>query len=391
MRHGLGTLKITILDRYIFRELFTLFFTGLSIVMAILYLEKIHFLSRLILDHGVTFSEFAELLFYVSPAFLMVALPLSLLLSSLVTFARLSTDNEITAMRACGIGFQRFLAPVLFIALLVYSADFYLTVNLQHVGNLRYMKLLRKIITEKITLTLGERVFFDKIKNTVIYVNEKPADGDTLKGVFLYDSHNTRNPKYITAEEGKFVNINNSVVLQLRNGTIYNGNPQTFRTTSYETYELVFNTELDKKSHYVFQPREMSIEKIKARIAKRMVNGGEYFGDQVEVYKRYSIPFSCIVLALLGAPLGIRSQGGGKTSGMGFGLILIISNYLLLMLAEGLGREGKIPPIISMWIPNIILGTLAIYLIYITSKEITPKSIAVYFKDLLQKATGKDD
>ncbi len=378
-----GGFKITTLDRYIFKELFGVFIVGLSIVMSILLLEKIHFLSRLILNKGITLDEFGRLLLYISPAFLVVAIPLAMLLSSLITFARLSTDNEITAMRACGIGFHRFLLPVLVLSLLVYAVNLHLSVNAQHAGNYKYMKLLRTILTEKLAMSLGERVFFDQMKNTVVYVNEKELDSDLLKGLFIFDEHNPKKPKYITAETGRFVNVNDQVILQLHNGTIYTGDYGAFRTTGYGKYELVFDTNPENGSEYVIQPREMSIAEMRERVEKRKKEKTDYHGDEVEIYKRFSLPFSCIVLALLGAPLGIRSQRGSKWSGMSTGITMIIVNYLLLMLMEGLGREGTVEPLLAMWVPNIVMGSLALYLIYITSKEITPMKLFGWIEPLL--------
>jgi lipopolysaccharide export system permease protein len=389
---------MTILDRYIFREVMVVFLIGVSIVMAILFLEKIHFLSELILDSDTSITDFAVLLIYVAPAFLVVSIPIAILLATLITFSQLSTDNEITAMRSCGVGFNRILAPVLVFSLLVYGVSFYLSVNVQHVGNYKFIKLLRHIITERISLSLRERVFFDKIKDTIIYVSEKPVGEDTMNGIFIFDSHNPEKPEYITATQGRFVNVEDQVVLQLFEGSVYTGDEESFRLTSFESYELVFDTDPEKRDGYVLQPREMSEEEIRARIAeKKEKKKHNFYTDEVEIHKRYSMPFSSIILALLGVPLGIRSQRGTKWSGISLGIGAIILNYMLLMLFEGLGREGAIAPMLAIWLPNILMATLMFYLIYITATESMPfaflekmEHVKIRFEKLLRRKRIKE-
>ena len=381
----LSRMGIKTLDRYIFREVGMVFLLGMFIVMAILFLEKIHFLSRLILDSDLAWSDFGRLLMYVAPAFAVVSMPMAMLLASLITFSNMSNDNEMTAMRACGIGFSRVLIPVTILAVIVGMADLYLSTRVQHIGNYKFITLLRHIITDRISLSVGERVFFDKIKDTVIYVSEKPSGTEELNGIFIFDSHNPARPEYITAEKGEFLTVGGQVVLRLENGSIYNGDRSQFRSTRFDSYEMVFDTTPGQKDGYVFQPREMSIKEMEQRIVERKARGEQTSGDEVEIYKRYAMPFTAIILAMLGAPLGLRSQRGSKWGGLTLGIGAIITNYILLMLFEGLGREGSIPAMVAIWIPNVIMASAAAYLIYTSSREMEPFKLF----ELLEQVTVK--
>ena len=77
-------------------------------------------------------------------------------------------------------------------------------------------------------------------------------------------------------------------------------------------------------------------------------------------------------MVLLGIPLGIRNMRGGKSYGFVISLLVLLIYYLLLISAEALGKSGNIPPLVSMWMPNILLGFLGIYLFINASKESTP-------------------
>jgi lipopolysaccharide export system permease protein len=360
-----------IIDRYIFRELIKVFLLGLFVLMSILTLEKVHFLSELILDRGITVFEFIKLIGYTSPAFLTVSIPLAVLLASLITFSHLSADSEIVAMRACGIGFFRILLPVLFFSLLASAAALYIAVNLQHVGNYRFITTITDAVSRKIGVTLGERLFYDRFPNTIIYVNEREAGSDDLKGLFIYDGQTPKKPRFITAGSGKLGVVDQDAVLKLKNGSIYSSNGNSFRLIRYEEYELTFDAGL-RGSGYIYQPREMSNSEIRESIKKRHAKNLPAYREQVEIQKRYALPFACMVFGLLGAPLGIRAHRGGRWGGLGIGVMVIIANYLLLMLGEGLGRDGTINPVPAIWFPNVLMGTLALFLNYRMSYEAMP-------------------
>ncbi len=115
-----------LLDRYIFGELFRLFVLCLFILMSILVLEKINFIANVTMGSAIGVQEVAMLIFYTSPAFLLVTIPLAVLLATLIVFSRMSVDSEIIAMRACGVSFYRVMAPVALLAVLAAVASLWL-------------------------------------------------------------------------------------------------------------------------------------------------------------------------------------------------------------------------------------------------------------------------
>ena len=93
---------------------------------------------------------------------------------------------------------------------------------------------------------------------------------------------------------------------------------------------------------------------------------------KIEYHKKFSFPFSCIVFGLLAIPLGIRKVRGGKSYGFIVSLLIFLIYYLLLMLGESLGIDGSLPPLISMWLPNIIMAILGLYLFFHAARESSP-------------------
>jgi len=366
------------------------FAISLTALILILVLEKANFLLNMTHGSFIPMSQLFRLVMYFLPAFLVISIPLASLLASLVTFSQLSSDNEITALRACGVSFRRILMPVSLFALLSFGASLYLALEVQHVGRYKFISLLNSIISRKINATIDERVFFDRLPNTVMYVNEKPSGDSTLKGVFIYDKSDPKKPKFISAQRGSLIpdDTGRGIVLNLKNGNIYTGDRQTYRMIRYSNYTFsLYTGEMEER--FMKGEREMPLSEIIKNIKKMKAQNKSPIGFEVEMHKRFSLPFACLVFSLLGAPLGVRVHRGGRYSGVGTGVVMIIVNYVLLMLGEGLGRGGQIQPALALWMPNIIMGTFAWFLIYKASRESMPFKSTVWLQWLWHRAVRR--
>ena len=106
-------------------------------------------------------------------------------------------------------------------------------------------------------------------------------------------------------------------------------------------------------------------------------------GPEVELSKKFSIPFTCLLFAFLGAPLGIKSSRSGKSGSFGVTVAVILVYYLGLIVTQNLGRIGKIHAYTSVWIPNIILLLVVVYVVYKMQKELPFKFFEILFNFLI--------
>ncbi len=371
-----------ILDRYILIELTKFFILSIFTLTLVLFLDQLHFLSEMILNRGVAVKDVLTLLLYISPAFLALTIPLSVLFASLMTFSRLSADNEITAARASGLSMYRLMLPVFVLAFITFFASLYIMVNLQHRGNYSFKNLIFQLSTKKAGLNIKTGVFSDAFNELIMYVENIEPGTSRLKNIFIYDTAGNSEPKIITASEGNFASDQDSMklILQLKDGTIHRVEDKMdrYQLLSFHTYEIIIdmgrgNGDVSVKK----EPREMSIEELKKRIASLKKENKESYAEDVEIQTKYSLPFSCIVFGLFGAPLGIRLHRSGRRGGLGIGIIIIVLDYILLMAGQSLGREGRIPPVIALWLPNILIGGIAVYLLDKVSKDIMPFEFVV--------------
>jgi lipopolysaccharide export system permease protein len=166
----------------------------------------------------------AELLFYTSANLVPMALPLAILVSSIMTFGTMAEHFELTAAKAAGISLQRIMMPLLFTALLISSAAFLFSNYVLPYTNLKMGSLLYDIRQQKPALAIREGVFYNGIEGYSIKVGGKDPDGNTLRKVMIYDhTGSIGNRKVVMAESGKMETTpdQKTLILTLYNGTGY--------------------------------------------------------------------------------------------------------------------------------------------------------------------------
>jgi len=374
-----------VLDRYIITELFKIFSLAVFVLLSVLLLEKVHFLSGLLLTKRASVTTIGKLMAFLTPTFLTLATPLAVLLSSLMVFSRLSADNEVTAMRSSGISIYRLLMPVALVSALACAMTLYLSVNVVHRSNFQFRSLVIEVLKTSLNMEIKERRFNTGFNNLLIYVNEN--DNGKLNGVFISDRRDPKRPRIIVSREGRVRSDpeKNIVTIDLTDGIIHRSGPEgVYRTIAFDSYALRMDLSEGLNKSFEKETPQMSIAELRKRIAKLKAEGKSANAEKVAIHKRYSAPLGCIALGLLGAPLGIMTHRRGTAGGFGLGVMMIVFNYLLWMIGQSLGAEGKAPPVLAIWSPNIVMGLIGAYLIVRVSKETMPSKLGLWISDRLK-------
>ncbi len=367
---------VRILDRYVWKELVTPFCLGLLVFTFLLLIDRIFDLTDLIINKGVPVHLVLMMLVYISPAILVLTIPIGFLLAILVAFGRLSADMEVVALKACGVSPLRLLWPVVVFGLGVTAMTGYLMIDAVPRSNYAFKSLVFEIVRTQASVGLKERVFNDTFGNFVIYVDEIAADQVALRNVFVSDERKPEEQRFITAREGRLLSdeVNRRVTLRLLDGAIHETSPsalQKYREVRFRLYDitLVLENPLLKQGGAPKGDREMSL----AELRKATQNAVDLKGNPnpylVEIHKKFAIPAACLVFSVLGVPLGIRAHRGGRMGSFVALLPIVLFYYFGLTLGENIGDYGRIPPWLAMWAPNIIVGTAALYLLRASLKE----------------------
>jgi len=364
------------LDRYIIKELAKVFSLAVCVLLSVLLLEKVNFLSGLLLTKGASFKSIGLLLVYLSPSFLVLAAPLASLMATLMVFSRLSAENEITAMKASGMSAVRILAPAAAISFVIFLGTLYLSVNIVHKGNIMFRDVVMDILRSNVNVQIKERRFNESFPGLLMHVTEKKES--ELSGVFISDQRNRQKPKIIEARKGRMdVSENGSqAVMELFDGVIHTLSAEgSYQTISFGNYTLRVDLSGEYSKPIEKEIPQLSMAELLARIAKLKQDGYGAFAELVALHKTYSAPVGCVILGILGAPLGILTHRRGSAGGFGMGVVMILVNYLLWMIGQGLGSEGKLPPILAIWAPNVIMGAACVFLVARISRDNEPTAM----------------
>jgi lipopolysaccharide export system permease protein len=359
---------------YIFKEILPIFIIGLMIFTVILLMDKILKLIELIVARGVDVSQIMMLLLFISPSFLIFTIPMGVLLAILLAFGRLSSDSEITALKASGMSLYQLFLPVAIFSICTYLLTTFLVFYGLPWGNQGFKDTLYKIAQSKADIEIKERVFNDTFDGLVVYVDKVPIQGKRMEGILIYDEREQGKLITIFAKEGFFISNPKSqeVILRLLNGDIHRVERQTniYQKIRFNIYDLRLElaktfTNIGKK----LKDKEMSIDDIKEKMEEMRKKGEDTTPMKVELHRRYAFPFACLVFSLIGVPLGIQPRRSGKSYGFIFSILIILAYYISLTASEILAIRHTIPAFLAGWAPNFLFGGLGIYILVMAAKE----------------------
>ena len=334
-------------------------------------------LTKLFVQKGVSPLYLVELLIYVMPATVVLSIPMAALVAILLSLGRLSTDNEIVAMKSHGIAFHQLMLPLLGIAMVLSVADLVLIDYALPRANLAYASLQRDIRRHKPAFVLEEATIMKELESEGklwMYESTDKESGRMLN-VRIWDNIWSGRPRFSDAQEASLGFENGRAMLTLYDGLTYEPSTSSlneFRVTKFQQQQLALQLteDLERNAFQNQNPRSMHISQLKAFIGtlKSTVPNSknpEYThkkirSAEVEYYKKFSIPFACFVLGVIGIPLGLMVKKGGRMLGFGLGLAVIVVYYLLLQIGQNTGINGTLPPAFAMWLPNIVIGVFGV-------------------------------
>ncbi len=393
---------------YLLRELGSPFFLGLLIFTFVLLMQWVLDLIEMVISKGVNVTTVLELIVYIMPSFLVLTLPMGVLVATLTAFGRLSTDSEITAMKASGISFYTLYMPVFLFSFGVAATTFFLYADALPWGNHRFRVALYELARTKAVVGLKEHVFDTAFPNLVIYV-DKISEGDSMfYGIMLADSRDSKNPQIIFAKKGTLISDEDAlrVILRLYDGVSHPKNvvsPLKYQTVRFPVLDILLSFQgddgdssfsiprTDRDMHIPqlveqygrlkdeMNPQPVPLDQDQAETVPSFFDAviqvphilwNSFFCQNrfaspylVEIHKRFSFPFACLVFGLLGTPLGIQSRRAGKSGGYAISVALLLVYYIFITAGESLGDGGQMPAFWAVWTPNILLGVTGLILL----------------------------
>jgi lipopolysaccharide export system permease protein len=348
-------MKINTIHRVILKELLFTFILSVISLNFILIMEKILKLSRLLSVVGASVFDLTKIIIYLQFPILILTIPMSLLVSTLVTYGRLNADNELVILKSSGMTFGNISKPVFIAGLSCFFASLLISFYMGPMSMVKLRNTVSDVLRLRAPSAIDEGVFTTLFKDVVLFVREK-TDKNTLKDIFIYDERNKKDPRVLVAKEG-FITVTEefAVSFYLKDGFMHMAKDTNSTEIFFSGYNLVLNFAADQlsKKNSEFTPLELITE------AKK-VSSPENVPLYLELHRRISLPFVCLVLMLLGPPLSLLAGKSGKLGGLTTGLLVFVVFYILLIYGENLARAGSVPHYVGAWAPAVIIGIFSL-------------------------------
>jgi len=361
------------LHRYIIAEIVGPMGLGFLVYTFILLLRFLFQSAEMIIRRGLPVSIVGKLLLVTVPNIVVLTLPMSLLFGILIAVGRLSSDSELTAMRSCGISLVSLYRPVLLVSAVLTALNIVLMIYIVPQANHSLQQLRLDILTQTMSQQVEPRVFYQEWVGKSVYVFETPPPGRRWKGVFLAETEpNTQKQQVTVADWGeiKVDAAGERVVMVLTNAvrhTVDLSRPVSYEISRHKELDVVledqFTSEQKAKMAASKGVRELSFAELRRLRRDRAAPAEARNLALVEMHKKFSIPFACLVFGLFALPLGINNRRGGKTSGFAISIGVIVVYYIMLNDGEEAARYGKLSAGLAMWLPNLVLAALGIFIL----------------------------
>jgi lipopolysaccharide export system permease protein len=458
----LKKLDILVIKAFVGPFIATFFITVLVLLMQFFWLWVDDFVGK-----GISTSVLFEFIWYQSAVLVPLALPLAILLSSIMTFGNLGESYELVAIKSAGISMLRFMRPLLFVSILISGIAFAFSNNIIPVATLKSRTLLYDIVRANPSFDLKEGVFYDKIPGFAIKVGKKERDS-IIKDVIIYEQSTTSQDNFIIASDGVMRATENRRYIEfvLFNGWRYEerGNPPNteFIRLGFKEYTRMFDISslglqqrtadsVNKNNARMLSMRQLSVaidsmkkdkniigSRVKAQVFgsddfRRFMDSAwkakqpqdikaksfaELIPDsirttvrekvlgklnnatvqtqilvdqeipekkslwsyEVEWHKKLMLSFSCLVLFLIGAPLGSIIRKGGLGSPLIFAIVFFMLFYFSSTSGEKAAREGSLSPFAGMWLSTFVLLPIGVFLTYNAMRDSQLFNKEFYFR-----------
>ncbi|HXB45526.1 MAG TPA: LptF/LptG family permease [Puia sp.] len=442
------------LDKLVIQAFIGPFIATFFITLFVLVMQFFWLYIDDIVGKDLDFFTIGRFIAYVSATLVPLALPLAVLLSSIMTFGNLGETFELVAIKSAGIPLLRFMQPLFIVSILICGVAFLFNNNIGPVATLKMRTMQYDIIVAKPAFDIKEGIFYDRIPGYVIKIGKKEKDGSTIKNVLIYEQNYNLQDNVIVAEKGKMTVTPDKKFLEfdLQNGWLYQekGDHFTINTEfvrlGFKDYKKNFDltsfklTKSDenqfKGNYQMLNMKQLSttidsLEKSQNAYAKKTNNDllmhlnsikyldsnwskiktyhvkkNQTFSDlvpdsarkmvvqssvsevnniksslessvilydndeknlrlhQIAWHSKITMSIACLVLFLIGAPLGSIIRRGGIGLPLVFSVIFFVIFYLLNNYGTKFVKEEVLQPISGMWLATFVLTPIGLFLTY---------------------------
>jgi len=359
-----------ILTRYILGEVVSHALIGAGVFTFVLFTRDLGRILELVVRNSAPLPSVAEVFFFTVPVALTYTIPMGVLVGILIGLSRLAADSEITAMRASGLGVWTFLRVISIFVVVAWLLALGNSVYLAPRSLAALGALEDNLKSSQASFEVQPRVFYEGFPKKVLYVQDSKAisGGALWKGVFLADLTDPSSPTIILAREGQLISQDPETLdLHLLNGSTHETdpkNPAQYQISTFQTTDIPIEVPTAQNSQE-HEPTSLAELKFADLLSKaRAADPVSRRWNLIEYHRRLALPTACIVLALVGIPLGLSSKKGGKSSGFVITILLVFLYYSISLIGVSFARQGRIPAAAGVWLADFVFFVGGVFLLW---------------------------
>jgi len=352
-----------IIDRHICRAVLSHALLGMAVFTFIFFVPQMARLMELVARHSAAPAEIAELILCAFPGVLTFTIPMGLLIGVLIGLGGLSSDSELIAMNALGMGFRRLLVPVGGLAAAAAAVTLCMTLWLAPISVRRYRTSSEFLRTGQASFQIQPRVFDERFPHLVLYVQDVSAAATHWRGIFLAESDSEDVARLTVAKDAIVVadRDQGKLELHLRDGSMHESS-----AGQAGQYTLSVFGQRDLTVAVTDAAATRSLAPVNAERPLRALlaqQGPDAAAARIEFHRRLAFPAACLAFTLMALPLAARPRRGSRAGGFLLALVLICGYYVIFTVGAGLARDGLLPAWFGVWAANIAAVAVGLLLL----------------------------
>jgi LPS export ABC transporter permease LptG/LPS export ABC transporter permease LptF len=364
-------LSVRILTRYILGEILSHALIGCALFTFILFMPRLPQILETVVRNSSTLSNVAQIFLFTLPNILTVTIPMSVLVGILLGLSRLASDSEIIAMRAGGLGIGYFVRVSSIIAIGGALLGLANSLWLAPKANQAILDISQQLAASQASYQIQPRVFIEDFKDFVLYVQDvrSGTGAANWRQVFMANVSDPSSPSITTAASATVANDSTQeLLMRLHNGAKHDIAPdQQYNVSKFTTSDLPLS--LNPQSGVRLGRMDTALFAIPTQDLIQFIHApGTKAPDRkrflIELNNRFTYPAACLVLMLVGVPLGVISRRGGKSSGFVYTLLLVVLYYILSYTGVAMARQDKLPVFFAVWMANILFAVAGTFLLW---------------------------
>lgn len=387
-----------IYDRYITGQIVRPMLAIVLVALAALLAERMLRVVDIVVGWRGSLVVIVEMLGYLIPHYMSLALPASFFIAILLVFGRLSRDGELDAMMASGLGLHRLLQPLVKVGLVLLVVTAITQSWLQPYSRYAYRAAIYTLSSVSFQMLLRERLFVT-LGGTTYSVEGLSRDRSSFEGLLLYDDRGEGRSVTVTAKQGRVVPPEGTgpLTLELQEGvqqfvpeaSAPDEEPHGGTTLRFRN----FTSDLQGNEPGTFRPRgederELTLPELWASLGEEL-DGIDDVEIESEFHGRVVRILSTLTLPLVALPLAIARRRARRSYGMVIGLALLVGYNQILQLGEGLADNGRISSLLGLWVPFMVFAAIGLTLTWAKATRVPAASGTSRLDDLLERAGAR--